>query len=363
MRIALVHEFLNQLGGAEKVLQNFLQIWPAADVHVLLYNPEKTAGEFEKYKKKVSWLNSLPGVKTHPRLFLPLMPGAVEGFRFDDYDLVISDSSSFAKGIQTDKLHICYCHTPTRFLWTDPEYLGQQQYPGILKIFGRMLLPSLRKWDFKAAQRPDFFIANSSNVQNRIKKYYHRDSVVIWPPIDTEFYKPVGQKQDYFFTVSRLEPYKKMDLLIQAFNDLKLPLKIAGAGTYAETLKRMANPNIEFVGRVSDEELRKCYSEARAFIFAAEEDAGMVMIESQACGTPVIAYGKGGALEAVKAGETGEFFSEQSVEAIKAAVKNFDATKYNPETIRQHALQFDSKIFREKIKQFMEGKYNEFYSR
>jgi glycosyltransferase involved in cell wall biosynthesis len=359
MRIALVHEFLNQLGGAERVLQNFLEIWPDAEVHVLLYNKDKTHNEFERYKKKVSYLNVIPGIKQHPRLFLALMPGAIESFRFDDYDLVFSDSSSFAKGVKTDKLHICYCHTPTRFLWTEPEYLNSQKYPGIFKGLGKLLLPRLKKWDFAAAQRPNFFIANSVNVQNRIKKYYQRDSVVIFAPVDTDFFTPVSAKQNYFFTASRLEPYKKIETVIEAFNELDKTLKIAGTGTDLERLKAMAGANIEFLGRVTDEELRKYYSEAQAFIFPAEEDAGIMPLEAQACGTPVVALGKGGALETIKQGITGEFFSEQSAESLRAVVNNFDSSKYNSQTIRTHALQFDKKIFQKKIKEFIEEKYQD----
>lgn len=358
MKIALVHEFLNQLGGAEKVLENFLEIWPDATVHVLLYNPEKTQGRFEKYKKKISWLNSLPLVKKHPRLFLPLMPSAIESFKFADFDVVLSDSSSFAHGAKTaGKLHICYCHTPARFLWTDPEYLDQQKYPWILKLLGKIIMSWLRNWDRQTATRPNFFIANSANVANRIKKYFNRDASVIWPPVETEFFHPVSDKKDYFVTVSRLEPYKKVDLLIEAFNDLGLKLKVVGAGTDSSRLKVMAGPNIEFLGQISPEDLRRHYSEAKAFVFAAEEDAGIVLLEAQACGTAVIAFGKGGALEAVKSGITGEFFGGQTAESIKNAVKIFDPSKYDPAVIRQHALQFDKKIFQKKIKEFVESKY------
>ncbi len=358
MRIALVHEFLNQLGGAEKVLHNLLEIWPDATIHVILYDSEKTDGEFEKYQKKISLLNKFPFAKTHPRLLLPLMPQAVEDFRFADYDLVFSDSSSFAKGAKANgKLHICYCHTPTRFLWTEPEYLDYQRYPSFLKRLGKMFMPILKKWDYKAAQRPRFFIANSINVKNRIKKFYDRDSVVIHPPIDTDFFQPLGEKMDYFFTVSRLEPYKRVDLIIEAFNELGLPLKIAGTGTIMDELKAAAKPNIEFLGRVSDEELRKHYSGAKAFIFAAEEDAGIAMLEAQACGTPVIAYGKGGALEAVKPGVTGEFFMEQTSAAIIEKVKNFNTVKYESNLLRGHAIEFDKKNFQKKIKEFVEEHY------
>lgn len=358
MKIALVHEFLNQLGGAEKVLLAFLEIWPDATVHVILYDKEKTNGEFERYQKRISLLNKFPFAKSHPRLLLPLMPQAIEDFRFQDYDLVFSDSSAFAKGAKAKgKLHICYCHTPTRFLWTEPEYLDYQRYPGFLKWLGKMFIPILKKWDYKAAQGPDFFIANSLNVKNRIKKFYDRDSVVIHPPIDTDFFQPLGQKMDYFFTVSRLEPYKRVDLIVEAFNELGLPLKIAGTGTIIDDLKALAKPNIEFLGRVSDEELRNHYSQSRAFIFAAEDDLGMAVLEAQAAGTPVIALRAGGALETMKEGITGEFFDEQTKESLVEALKIFVSHNYDPQTVRANALEFDKKHFQKKIKEFVEEKY------
>ncbi|OGE73625.1 MAG: hypothetical protein A3I07_02955 [Candidatus Doudnabacteria bacterium RIFCSPLOWO2_02_FULL_42_9] len=357
MKVALVHEFLNQIGGAERVLQNFFEIWPDAKVHLILYNKEKTRNEFEKYQKKISWLNSFPLAQTHHRLLLLWMPSAIESFKFAEYDLVLSDSSSFAKGIKTDKLHICYMHTPTRFLWTESKYLDVQKYPRIFKAIGKMFVPLLRKWDYKAAQRPNYIITNSKNVQERIKKYYNRDSVVIPPPVDTQAFQPMGEKKDYFFTASRLEPYKKVDVIVQAFNELGLSLKIAGSGTEMETLKSQAKSNIEFLGVLSNEQLRRHYSEAQAYVFAADEDAGITFLEAQSCGTPVIAYGKGGALEAIKEGVTGEFFAEQTKEAIIEKVRNFDATKFDRTTIRNHALQFDKNEFQRKIKQFVEEKY------
>lgn len=359
MKIALVHEYLNQLGGAERVLENFLEIWSDAEIHVIFYDKDKTLGKFENFKKKVSWLNSLPFAKKHPRLFLPLMPGAIEGFNFDEYDVVLSDSSSFAKGIKTGKLHICYCHAPTRYLWTVPEYIENQKYPLVLKILGKIYLKYLKKWDYKAAQRPNFFIANSKNIQSQIKKFYNRDSVVIPPPVDTELFYTDGQKQDFYFAASRLEPYKKIDVIIEAFNHLSLPLKIAGTGTDLKRLKSMAKSNIEFVGPVSDDELRKLYSQAQAFVFAAEEDAGIMLVEAQACGTPVIAYGAGGALETIIPGLTGEFFNQQNSESLIGALKSFEPDKYDSANIRQHALQYDKQVFQKKIKEFVENKYRE----
>jgi glycosyltransferase involved in cell wall biosynthesis len=298
------------------------------------------------------------------RWLLPLMPRAIESFNFQDYDLVISDSSSFAKGIKTNKPHICYCHTPTRFLWTESEkYVDSQNGSWLTKKIAKMLLPFLRKWDLQASKKPNYFIANSVNVQNRIKKYYNRESEVIYPPVDTDFFSAEGghaQKKDYFFTASRLEPYKKIDLVIETFNKLGWPLKVAGTGTQAERLKSIAQSNIEFLGRISDEELRKYYSEAKAYLFPAEEDAGIMPLEAQSCGTPVIAYRAGGSLETIVEGETGEFFDKQTVESLEIVLKNFDSSKYNPQKIRSNALKFDKKIFQKKIKNFIEEKFQNF---
>src|SRR3989338_4280516 len=358
MKIALVHEFLNQLGGAERVLENFLKIWPDATLHVIFYDSKKTHGVFEPARKKISYLDKWPLMHRHPKLFLALLPKVIESFRFDDFDVVVSDSSSFAKGAKSrGKLHICYCHTPTRFLWTNDEYLGQQLYPAPLRWLGQLILPAIRQWDFRAAQGPDFYIANSVNVQMRIKKYYKRDSIIIPPPVDTEFFHPEESKEDYFLVAGRLEPYKKTDLVVAAFNDLGLKLKIAGSGTQLSELKKKAGPNVEFLGRVSDEDLQKLYARARAYIFPAEEDAGISIVEAQSCGIPVLAFGAGGALETVISGQTGEFFKEQTAEAIKQAVKNFDSTKYDPLKIRRHAQQYDKLIFQEKVRKFVEEKY------
>jgi glycosyltransferase involved in cell wall biosynthesis len=360
MKVALVHDVLNQLGGAEKVLENFLEIWPDAVLHTVFYDEKKTDSKFAKFAKKISPLNKAPFARKHPRLFLPLLPWAFERFKFEDFDVVISDSSAFAKGAKArGKLHICYCHTPTRFLWTEPDYLNNQNYPYIFKLAGKAVLPLIRKWDYKAAQGIDFLLTNSRNVQERIKKYYSRDSEIIPPPVDTEFYKRQGSKRDYFFVASRLEPYKKVEIVIEAFNRLGWPLKVAGSGTNADKLRGLAKSNVEFLGRISDEELRQRYSECKAFIFPAEEDAGIMVVEAQSCGTPVIAYGAGGSLETVLAGVTGEFFNEQTPDSVMSVLKSFQPEKYDSSVIRQHAQQYDKKNFQRRIKEFVEAKMNE----
>jgi glycosyltransferase involved in cell wall biosynthesis len=361
MKIALVHEFLTQLGGAERVLENFLEIWPDATLYVLVSDPKKTGAIFGQSKIKTSFVDKLPMAHQHHKLYLALMPAAVGSFNFSDYDVILSDSSSFAKGAKArGKLHVCYCHTPTRFLWTERDYLQTQPYPGVLKMLAKPVLRWLKSWDFQAAQRPNFFIANSANVQSRIKKYYGRDSEVIFPPVDTEIFHPEGQIQDYYLAASRLEPYKKIRLVIEAFNELGLPLKVAGTGTELENLRKIARPNIEFVGRVEDDNLRWLYSGAQAYVFPANEDAGIMMLEAQACGTPVIAFKAGGALELVRDGATGILFGHQTKDSIKHAIGEFQKKSFDRSAIRQFALQFDKKIFQKKIKELVESKWQEF---
>lgn len=365
-KIALVHEFITQYGGAERVLQEFLNIFSDAPVHTLVYNGPKTNNIFAFYKKKLSFLRFIPFATDFHRWFLPLMPLATEHFDFTGYDIVIADSSSFAKGVKVPKgtMLVCYCHTPTRYLWLESKaYVDSLHYPKFIKALIPPMFKWLRIWDKKAAARPDFYIANSVNVQNRIKEIYNRDSVVVYPPIDTELFHPLGHKENYFFAASRLEPYKKIEIVVQAFNDLGLPLKIAGSGTASGKLRKMAKPNIEFLGRISDEELRRRYSEAKAYIFPANEDAGIMPLEAMACGTPVIAYGVGGSLETVIEGKTGTLFREQTPEAIKEKVRNFDPNVYNPQQIRAHAEAFDKKVFTEKIKGLINGWYQEYRNR
>src|SRR3989338_3225375 len=277
-KIALVHEFFTQLGGAERVLAEFLNLYPDATIFTLVYNSKRTGGLFDFYKKKTSFLQYLPFARSHHRWYLSLMPVAMESFDFSGYDIVLADASAFAKGVKVPEssLFICYCHTPTRYLWLETrEYIESLNYPFFIKMILPPVISWLRRWDYKAAQRPHHFIANSQTVRDRIKKFYNRDSVVIYPPVDTEFFHPTGNKENYFFAASRLEPYKKIKIVIEAFNDLGLPLKIAGSGTASASLRKIARPNIEFLGRVTDEELIRKYSEAQAYIFPAQEDAGI----------------------------------------------------------------------------------------
>lgn len=372
MKVALVHEFLTQLGGAERVLQALHEIFPEALIYTLVYDPERTGGVFKTRDIRTSFLQKLPGMPKNYKYYLPLMPKAIESFDFTGFDLVLSDSSAFAKGVKTKKptVHICYCHTPTRYLWeVMDEYLSGTKYNFILKTLAKLYLElRLKRWDIKAAQRPDKFIANSQTVKDRIKKYYHRDAEVIYPPVDTEFFKPSppaplpqageggqGPGEGYFFTASRLEPYKKIDLVVEAFNQLNLPLKVAGSGSQILNLKsKIINPKIEFFGRVTDEELRKLYQGARAFVFPALEDAGIMVLESLACGIPVITLNKGGAAEFIQDEVNGILFKQQTSEAIVAAVKRFDVLTFDSERIRSSVSPFDKAVFKSKIRKLVE---------
>lgn len=361
MKIALVHDFLTQLGGAERVLEEFHQIFPNAPVYTLVYDSKKLKGKYDSWDVRTSFIDRLPGGKKRYKWYLPLMPKAIESFDLRGFDLILSDASAYAKGIIAPKgvKHLCYCHTPTRYLWQMQEaYLASQPYPWVVKQMARPVLRYLKSWDKRAAQRVDYFLANSIEVKNRIENYHNRSAEVVYPPVKTDFFTPSDQpKGDYFFAASRLEPYKRLDLVVDAFNDLGLPLVIAGSGTAADSLRLRAAANIKFAGRVSDEEMRELYRKAKAFIFAAHEDAGIMILESMACGTPVIAYRAGGAIEFIKEGVHGAFFDRQDARALSEVVKAFDEKKFTAQKLRLQAEKFSVSVFREKIIQKVRAIY------
>lgn len=363
MKIALVHDYLNQYGGAEKVLEAFTEIFPNAPIYTLIYSPKKIQGAFSNKKIYTSFLQKIPFTRSHHRFFPVLMPLAVEKFDLSDFDVVLSDSASFAKGIITNSnsLHVCYCHTPTRYIWDDShKYIKDFSISRLVKFFIPIFLNYVRLWDREASFRVDKFICNSKFVANRIRKYYKRNAEVIYPPVDVKrFSLAVGQSKDYFLIVGRLLPYKRFDIAIKAFNELEIPLKIIGDGPERKSLEKLAKWNIEFLGEVSNNNLKEYYHNCQALIFPQEEDFGIVALEAMACGKPVIAYRGGGALESVKEGETGIFFDQQSPGALIEAIKNFKSDKFNPSVIHSHALKFDKEIFKKKIKEFVEKAYYE----
>jgi glycosyltransferase involved in cell wall biosynthesis len=359
MRVALIHDFLNTWGGGEYVLKVFTEIYPDAPIYVINYD-QKIVDEFLPGKKIIaSFLQNYPGMPKNFKYYLPLMPRAIESFNLAGFDLVLSDSSAYAKGVITKSptKHICYLHTPTRYLWSDREsYIASAPIP--LPLVGKPMVKAivkyLQKWDIKAAERPDVIIANSEYIAERTRRYYHRDpDFVLFPPVDATRFQVSNKIGDYFLVVGRQEPYKKTDLVIKAASQLGFKLKVVGGGTKLDTLKRLASPLVEFTGRVSDEELVDLYANCLAFIFPPKEDAGITPLEAMASGRPVIAYGEGGALESVVAGETGEFFPEQTVESLVSVLKNFRPENYDPQKIRAHALKFDKANFKEKIRQIV----------
>lgn len=360
LKVAIIAEELTQLGGAEKVLDAMLEMFPKAPIYTLVWDKEKTQHRYDKFDVRPSFIQKMPFAIKKYKWYLPFMPAAVESFDLKDFDLIISSSSALIKGVKTHKnqIHICYCHTPTRYLWSDSDsYLLTAPVPGILKPLVKFVFKFLRKWDLKASARPDFFIANAQNIRRRIQKYYHRDSAVIYPPVECDKFKISDNLGDYFLFASRLEPYKKADLVIEAFNDMPdKKLKIVGSGTKKEEWQKLAKSNVEFCGRLSDEDLAKTFSRCLAFIFPPEEDFGIALVEAEAAGRPVIAFGKGGSLETVIPGVTGEFFLPQTPEALKKIIKNFDPKKYNPQTIRKQALKFDKSIFKQELEEYIKDR-------
>ena len=362
MKVALVHDFLSQDGGAERLLKALHELWPEAPIFVLFHDRERYA-ELSEADVRESFIRFLPFGRRHYKWYLPWMPLATERHNLHDFDVVISSSSAFAKGVLTrpDTLHISYCHTPTRYLWTDThEYIEDLRYSRLIKAFLPKLIHRLRLWDKMSADRVDHFIANSQTVRHRISKYYRRESSVIYPPVDTHLYSVSGDIQDYFVSGGRLVPYKRFDLLVQVFNRLKTPLKIFGTGPERNRLQGVAKSNIEFLGKITDDEKVKLLRHARAFIHPQVEDLGITPIESMAAGRPVIAYGVGGVTETVIPGETGVFFKEQSWESILDTVLNFDHTVWDQEKIHNWAQRFGANNFKRRLRQFVEQRYEEF---
>jgi glycosyltransferase involved in cell wall biosynthesis len=363
MKIALVHDHLTQDGGAEKVLKIFQEIFPEAPTYTLVYDRKKTDPIFQERDIRTSFLQNFPlGIKKY-QWFLPLMPLATEKYNLMEYDIILSSSSAFAKGVITkpESLHICYCHTPTRYLWTDThDYVAGLKYNRLVKKIIPSFLTNLRLWDRIAADRVDRFIANSKTVQDRIRKYYRRESDLIHPPVETAKFQTAEKVGNYYLTGGRLVPYKRFDLVIDAFNRLNIPLKIFGTGPEEENLKARAKANIEFLGKVPDDELAKIYSQCIAFIHPQVEDFGITAIEAMASGRPVIAFAAGGALETVEENKTGLFFDEQSWESLGDAIIRFKPENYNPHEIRIYAQKFDTQSFKQKIKDYIENSWTKF---
>lgn len=366
MNIAIIHYWLNNLRGGEKVIESICDIFPDADIYTHLYNQKLVSPKIRSHKIYTTFIDRLPFSKKIYKQYLLLMPFALEKINFDKYNIVISSESGPAKGIvtPTSTCHICYCHSPMRYLWNMfSDYYRDSGF--INKLFWNIFILKLRNWDYSTSSRVDYFIANSENVRKRIRKYYRRDAVVINPPVDFERFNKYknNDKCNYFFILSEFVPYKRIDLAIQAFNKMdNKKLLIGGTGPQKKYLESIAGENIDFLGRIADSELPEYYSKAKAFIFPGEEDFGITPLESMAAGTPVIAYGKGGALETVIDGKTGLFFQEQTIESLIDAVNRFenDEAKFDQNVICERASEFDVKIFQNKLKKQIAHFYEEY---
>lgn len=357
MRVALVHDHLTQLGGAERVLEVLQSLWPHAPTFTLLYDQSTVGTVFGHKDIRPSFLQKVPGSRRFSRWMLPFMPSATEHYPLQDYDVVISSASGFAKGVVTsaNAVHICYCHTPTRYLWSDAKsYVEELRAPGFVKALLPFVQSALRMWDRLAADRVDIFVANSETVRQRIQKYYGKESIVVHPPVSTSQFSISTAPKSAFLIGGRLVSYKRYDLVVQAFTRLGIPLIVFGNGPEEAKLRSMAGPNVTLVGRVTDDERARLFANALAFIHPHEEDFGITAVESMAAGRPVIAFKKGGALETVIEGVTGTFFQEQTWEALADTVLHFDEHLYNPAVIRAHAEQFSVERFRKTMHDLVE---------
>lgn len=347
-RIAIVHYWLTGMGGGENVLETLCKMFPQADVYTHCYAPEKISDFLNKRIVRTTFINRIPFSQKIYRHCLPLMPLALEQLDLTDYDLIISSESGPAKGVigRSDIPHICYCHTPMRYLWDQyPQYI--RKFNKITRFVARPLFHYLRMWDVLSAERPDVFVANSTSVAQRISKFWGKKATVIHPPVDTAFFKKHQPKNgNYYLFVGRLVDYKRPDLAIKCCETLKRDLRVVGDGPDLQNLKKLAGENTTFMGRVDREDLAQLYAGAKAILFPGEEDFGMVPIEAMACGKPVIAYGRGGALDYISE-KNGIFFMNQDVDSLEEAILEFEANamRFDPEAISNHAEQFSEPVF------------------
>lgn len=354
MKLALVHDWLNQVGGAEDVLAALVKMYPVAPLYTSIYWREKMPAAWRTWPIHTLWIDRVPGIHEHHQRYLPLYPLAFGGLNLGAYDVILSNKSGFCHGVQKGSaVHVCYCLAPTRYVWQLDAYMDRENMGKATRLMLRPLVSLLKRWDYAAAQRVDHFIAISTEIQARIRQFYGCESVVIYPPVETARFKPVEAAGDYFLIVSRLIPYKRIDLAVQACTQLGLPLLVAGSGRDRERLEQMAGPTVKFLGYVPDADLPDLMARCKCFLFPGLEDFGITPVQAMAAGRPVIAYKGGGALDTVIPGVTGEFFTEQTVESLAAVLRSFDAARYSPESVRAHALKFDEAVFQQQLGAFL----------
>ena len=368
MKKALIHDWFTVYAGAEKCVESFTNIWNDFDIFSLIdfLKDEDRKIILKGRKAKTSFIQNLPFAKKKYRNYLPLFPFAIEQFDLSEYDLILSSSHAVAKGVLThsNQLHICYMHTPIRYAWDlYHQYLKESNLNKGLKGFlAKYFLHKIRIWDISTINRVDYYIANSHYIAKRIKKIYRKDSTVIYPPVDVDKFQLSENKEDFYLTASRLVPYKKIDLIVETFNKFGKKLVVIGDGPDMKKIKEKATKNIEILGYQADNILKDYMQKAKAFVFAAEEDFGIMPVEAQACGTPVICLGRGGTRETVIDMQTGVHFMEQSVESLIEAIDKFEKNidKFDPKIIRKNALRFSRDRFEKEIKEFVEEKHEIF---
>ncbi|WP_346666767.1 glycosyltransferase [uncultured Desulfovibrio sp.] len=367
MRVALVHYWLAVMGGGEKVLEAICRLYPEADIYTHVLRPENLPPELRRHAIRTTFINALPGSARHYQKYLPLMPLALEQLDLTGYDLVISSESGPAKGVITrpDALHLCYCHSPMRYLWDNwPVY--QANAGRFTRLCSRFLLPRLRQWDVLSAMRVDRIVANSRHVARRIRKYWRREAHVVHPPVDTQAYAPRAQAGgEHYLCFGRLTHYKRVDLAIEACNRLGRQLLIIGDGEERRRLEALAGPTVRFLGRLDDAEVRALLARSRALLFPGEEDFGIIPVEAMSAGVPVIAYGRGGARETVQEGLTGLLFDEQRADCLQAAILRFEALEesFSPSVLHAHAEEFSEARFAQAFRSEVERGFAELESR
>ena len=355
MKTAVVHDYFTQMGGAEKVAEELYHLLPGADLFATAALRDKLPDSLRDVPVHTSWMQKLPKLSKLYRFYFPLYPLAVRSLNLEPYDLVVSSSSGYAKGIHVhpDAIHVCYCHTPMRWVWSYDSYSARESFGGGLRAVLPTVIGALRNWDEGASRQPDHFIANSRVVAERIQRAYGRTAEVIYPPIDVNRFQVGTEQDDYYLILARLVSYKRIDLAVTAFTRMGKRLVVVGTGTALNDLKAIAGPTVEFKGRLSDAEVDTYVRRCRALIFPGEEDFGMAPLEIAAAGRPTIAFGAGGALETVISGSTGLFFGEQTVESLIDAVQEFERHSWSASLIRKHAENFSIEVFRERMTQFL----------
>lgn len=362
MKIAVVHDWLNQYGGAEQVLAALHEIYPEAPIYTSIYWPEAMPDSWRDWDVRVNFMDRLPGIHRRHQPYLPLYALAFSRLDLSDYDLVFTNKSGFCHGVKTGPrtLHVCYCLTPTRYIWNYADYVREERIGGVARAVLPLFISLLKRWDYASAQMVSHFVAISKTVQERIKSFYGRDSLIIYPPVDIDrFTADTSQPEDYFLILSRLVPYKRLDLAVETFTRQNLPLVIIGEGRDRPRLESMAGPNVRFLGYLPNGQVAHYLSRAQALIFPGEEDFGLAPLEAQAAGRPVIAFAGGGALETVAEGETGVLFAQQTPESLIDALERFHRTHFDPANLRANAQRFSKQVFQNRLKSFVQEKWRE----